>query len=70
LAAIVEFLRRRHHQQNARRRHHQWNRAARTPVSAGTEAEAVGQHITLIIPPERRAEEDEVLAKSAGGVSA
>jgi PAS domain S-box-containing protein len=43
-----------------------WNRAAER-LFGWTEAEAVGQHITLIIPPERRAEEDEVLARLRRG---
>ncbi|HXJ80721.1 MAG TPA: ATP-binding protein [Candidatus Methylomirabilis sp.] len=39
-----------------------WNRAAER-IFGWTEAQAVGQHVTLIIPPERRAEEDHVLAR-------
>src|SRR5688572_6583911 len=39
-----------------------WNRAAER-LFGWTSAEAVGQHITLIIPEDRRAEEDEVLAR-------
>ena len=43
-----------------------WNRAAER-LFGWTEAEAVGQPITLIIPPERRTEEDEVLARLRRG---
>ncbi len=43
-----------------------WNRAAEQ-MFGFTAAEAVGRHITLIIPPERRAEEDEVLARLRRG---
>ncbi|HXO43074.1 MAG TPA: PAS domain S-box protein [Thermoanaerobaculia bacterium] len=43
-----------------------WNRAAES-MFGYTAAEAVGQHITLIIPAERRAEEDEVLARLQRG---
>jgi len=43
-----------------------WNRAAEQ-LFGWTAEEAVGHHITLIIPPERRAEEDEVLAKIRRG---
>ena len=43
-----------------------WNRAAER-LFGWTEAEAIGQHITLIIPPERWAEEDEVLARLRRG---
>jgi PAS domain S-box-containing protein len=39
-----------------------WNRAAER-IFGYTAAEAVGRHITLIIPEDRRAEEDEVLAR-------
>src|SRR5581483_40539 len=38
-----------------------WNPAAER-LFGWSAAEAVGQHITLIIPPDRRAEEDTVLA--------
>lgn len=38
-----------------------WNRGAEE-IFGYSAAEAVGQHITLIIPPERYAEEDDVLA--------
>jgi PAS domain S-box-containing protein len=38
-----------------------WNRGA-GKIFGYTPAEAIGQHISLIIPPERRAEEDDVLA--------
>ena len=38
-----------------------WNRGAEE-IFGYSAAEAVGQHITLIIPPERHAEEDDVLA--------
>jgi PAS domain S-box-containing protein len=38
-----------------------WNRAAEK-IFGYTAAEAIGQHITLIIPSDRRAEEDDVLA--------
>ena len=43
-----------------------WNRAAER-MFGWTAAEAVGRHITLIIPDERRAEEDEVLARLRRG---
>jgi PAS domain S-box-containing protein len=45
-----------------------WNRGAER-IFGYTAAEAVGQHITLIIPPERRAEEDDVLARIRNGQS-
>jgi PAS domain S-box-containing protein len=38
-----------------------WNRGAEQ-MFGYTPAEAIGQHITLIIPPERHSEEDDVLA--------
>jgi PAS domain S-box-containing protein len=43
-----------------------WNRAAER-MFGWTPAEAVGRHITLIIPDERGAEEDEVLARLRRG---
>ena len=43
-----------------------WNRAAER-IFGYTEAEAVGQSIRLIIPPERYPEEDEVLRQIAAG---
>jgi two-component system CheB/CheR fusion protein len=43
-----------------------WNRGAEK-MFGYTAAEAVGQHITLIIPAEHRAEEDEVLARIRRG---
>ena len=43
-----------------------WNGAAER-LFGWTAAEAVGRHITLIIPPERRAEEDDVLARIRAG---
>jgi len=43
-----------------------WNRAAEK-MFGYTAAEAVGQHISLIIPAERREEEDEVLARLRNG---
>ena len=43
-----------------------WNRAAER-MFGWTAAEAVGQHITLIIPPERLSEEVEVLARLRRG---
>ena len=43
-----------------------WNRAAER-IFGYTEAEAVGQHITLIIPEERHGEEREVLARLVKG---
>jgi len=43
-----------------------WNRAAERTFG-WTEAEAVGRHITLIIPPDRRVEEDDVLARIRRG---
>jgi PAS domain S-box-containing protein len=43
-----------------------WNRGAEA-MYGYTPAEAVGQHISLIIPPERRAEEDGVLARLRQG---
>jgi PAS domain S-box-containing protein len=43
-----------------------WNRAAEQ-MFGYTAEEAVGRHITLIIPPERHAEEDDVLARLRRG---
>ena len=43
-----------------------WNRAAER-IFGWTAAEAVGQHITLIIPKERHAEEDHVLGRIVRG---
>jgi PAS domain S-box-containing protein len=43
-----------------------WNRGAER-IFGWTAAEAVGRHITLIIPPERHAEEEEVLARIRRG---
>ncbi|HXH83000.1 MAG TPA: PAS domain S-box protein [Candidatus Tectomicrobia bacterium] len=43
-----------------------WNRAA-ARMFGWTAAEAIGRHITLIIPEERRAEEDEILARIRRG---
>jgi PAS domain S-box-containing protein len=43
-----------------------WNRAAEA-MFGYTGAETLGRHISLIIPPERRAEEDEVLARLRRG---
>ncbi len=43
-----------------------WNRSAER-IFGYTAAEAIGQNITLIIPPERRSEEDEVLARLRRG---
>ncbi len=43
-----------------------WNPAAER-MFGYTAAEAVGRHITLIIPPERHAEEDDVLARIRRG---
>src|SRR6266536_3951581 len=43
-----------------------WNRAAER-LFGWTAAEAIGQHITLIVPDDRRAEEEEVLAKLRRG---
>ncbi len=43
-----------------------WNRAAEK-MFGYTAAEAVGQHITLIVPDERRAEEEDVLASLRRG---
>lgn len=43
-----------------------WNRAAETMFGYSA-AEAIGQHITLIIPPERRGEEEEVLRRLRRG---
>jgi PAS domain S-box-containing protein len=43
-----------------------WNRAAER-LFGWTVAEAVGQHIALIIPPDRHAEEDDVLARLRRG---
>ena len=45
-----------------------WNPAAER-MFGYTAAEAVGQNITLIIPPERRHEEDTVLARIRAGLS-
>src|SRR6202158_1950063 len=43
-----------------------WNRAAER-IFGYSAAEAIGQRITLIIPPERLAEEDDVLAQIGRG---
>lgn len=43
-----------------------WNRAAER-LFGWTAAEAIGQHITLIVPDDRRAEENEVLARLRRG---
>ena len=43
-----------------------WNRGAER-IFGWTAAEAIGRHITLIIPEERRAEEDNVLARIGRG---
>jgi PAS domain S-box-containing protein len=43
-----------------------WNRGAER-MFGWTAAEAVGRHITLIIPPERRTEEDDILARIRRG---
>ena len=43
-----------------------WNPAAERTFG-WTEAEALGQHITLIVPDDRRAEEDDVLARIRRG---
>src|SRR5215469_16102986 len=43
-----------------------WNRGAEN-ILGYTAAEAIGQHITLIIPPERHPEEDHVLASIRRG---
>jgi PAS domain S-box-containing protein len=43
-----------------------WNRGAQR-IFGHSEREALGRHITLIIPEERRAEEDEVLARIQRG---
>jgi PAS domain S-box-containing protein len=43
-----------------------WNHGAER-IFGYTAAEAIGQHMTLIIPPERRFEEDEVLARLRRG---
>ena len=43
-----------------------WNQAAER-VFGYSSQEAVGQHITLIIPPELRAEEDMILSKLRRG---
>src|SRR5204862_3563363 len=43
-----------------------WNRGAER-IFGYTAAEAVGRHITLIIPDDRRAEEDDVLARLRRG---
>src|SRR6185436_18744255 len=43
-----------------------WNRSAEH-LFGWTAAEAVGKHITLIIPDDRRSEEDEVIARLKRG---
>jgi PAS domain S-box-containing protein len=43
-----------------------WNRSAERTFG-WTAAEAIGQHITLIVPDDRRSEEDEVLARIRRG---
>src|SRR5215510_3533838 len=45
-----------------------WNRGAER-IFGWTAAEAVGRHIMLIIPAERRAEEDDILARIRRGES-
>jgi PAS domain S-box-containing protein len=45
-----------------------WNRGAER-IFGWTAAEVIGRHITLIIPEERRAEEDEILARIRRGDS-
>jgi PAS domain S-box-containing protein len=44
-----------------------WNNAA-TKLFGYSPEEAIGQHITLIIPPELRKEEDEIIAKLRKGI--
>jgi PAS domain S-box-containing protein len=43
-----------------------WNHSAER-IFGWTAAEAIGRHITLIIPPERHAEEDDILARLRRG---
>ena len=43
-----------------------WNKGAER-IFGHTAEEAIGQHITLIIPPERRAEESDILARLGRG---
>lgn len=43
-----------------------WNRAAER-IFGYTAAEAIGQHISLIIPPDRRHEEDTIIGKIRAG---
>lgn len=43
-----------------------WNRAAER-IFGYAASEAIGQHITLIIPPDRKMEEDQILARIARG---
>ncbi|MCC7241263.1 MAG: PAS domain S-box protein [Acidobacteria bacterium] len=43
-----------------------WNAAAERMFGFAAE-EAIGQHITLIVPPDRRAEEDAILARLTAG---
>ena len=45
-----------------------WNAAAER-IFGYTAAEAIGQHISLLIPPDRIAEEDNIIAKLKAGVS-
>jgi PAS domain S-box-containing protein len=61
-------VRRRHRRQEPQRDHHSWNAGAER-LFGYTAAEAIGRSIRMIVPADRQAEEDEVLAKLQRGES-
>ena len=60
------ILRRRHHQQVAGRHHSNLERRRRASLRL-LGREAIGRHISLVIPPERIAEEDQIVASLKAG---